>query len=76
MNFQEHGQCVVRDPPSKSSAPVVASASAGSSGINQTKGPRFKLDFQVVDSVGQLEAVQKPDGKVYLPGKHCPIGRN
>lgn len=66
---------MVRDPPSQSSsAPVSASASA-SAGSPPKQGHRFNLDFQVVDSVGQLEAVQKSDGKVYLPGKHCPIGR-
>ena len=73
---QEHGQCVIGDPQSQpSKAAASASASARSSGTTQ-KGARFNLDFEVVDSVGQIEAVQKPDGKVYLPGKQCPIGRN
>jgi predicted transglutaminase-like protease len=36
---------------------------------------RIAAEFQVCDDSGNIEVVQRADGKVYVPDQQYPIGR-
>lgn len=63
---------------SASSTPATDTGKASTKGSDlqkERKQSPFTVDFQVFDANGEVEVFQKPDGKVYVPGKVVPLGQ-
>lgn len=75
---KDHGACVLqREASSTDSAPASSSSARPSASATKSTGPRFVnigAEFQVYDDAGNVEIIQKPDGRIYVPDRTAPIG--
>ena len=69
---EEHGEYVLLNPPTKSS--TAAGASSATTQAHSKEQGKLLTNFEVVDSLGITTVTMKADGRVYAPGKVCPIG--